>query len=462
MKNAWTTNPRRLRQRYRAALVSVAVAALVISTAACGSPSSSSGSSGGTSTTSAASTQARVDYLALARQGVAKTSRWWDEKLGWYDAILNDHHARPLAPLWDTNGLFEALDEIAIAQPTPGNLAAVTSFANGSERYWNRYLKPVPAYAAYLGDAKANETTWFDDNGWIGLAFLDAYKATSTTRYLSDAERAFNFIVAEGWDSQHGGGMWWNTAHPWLSGEALAVAADLAASLYQATGKSTYLSLADRYIGWANQHLLTAHGVYIPTADTPYPYLIEPMTPPPSTPSSSPTINFIGTCPKGRGGCKPGMAISKRPAGGSHPSTTTTKSVAMPHDGEGAMLAAITTLCESTGQQSWCTAAEKLAAAEILRLAPFSDGPQYDSVLVRGLLRLYAHDHNKRWYQFAVAIAKLIQTHAETAPGVYLRGWDGRAVPSSTFGALRTDAGSIAVFADLAMVTSTVADPSTP
>jgi hypothetical protein len=126
--------------------------------------------------------------------------------------------------------------------------------------------------------------------------------------------------------------------------------------------------------------------------------------------------------------------------------------VAMPHDGEGAMLSAITTLCEVTGKPSWCGAAEKLAGAEIVWLAPFSDGPQYDSVLVRGLLTLYAHDHNPRWYRFAVAISKLITTHARTGPGIYLRGWDGRPVPSATYGALRTDAGSIDVFADLATV----------
>lgn len=75
---------------------------------------------------------------------------------------------------------------------------------------------------------------------------------------------------------------------------------------------------------------------------------------------------------------------------------------------------------------------------------------------MRGLLTLYAHDHNPRWYRFAVAIARLITTHAKTAPGVYLRGWDGRPVPGSSAGMLRTDAGSISVFADLA----TVAPPS--
>ena len=117
------------------------------------------------------------------------------------------------------------------------------------------------------------------------------------------------------------------------------------------------------------------------------------------------------------------------------------------------MLSAITTLCEVTGKQSWCRAAEKLAPAEITWLAPFSDGPQYDSVLVRGLLTLYAHDHNPRWYRFAVAIAGLITKHAKTGPGLYLRGWDGRPVPSATPGMLRTEAANISVFAALSTIT---------
>jgi Glycosyl hydrolase family 76 len=428
-------------------------------------------------------TRAQTHYLTLAEQGVAQTSRWWDKKLDWYVAVLNDHSKRPLAKLWDTNGLFETLDEIAIAYPTSQNLAAVTAFANASERYWNGNLKPVGGYAPYIGDSSPKQQTWFDDNGWIGLAFLDAYRATGDTRYRSDAERAFTFIASGGWDNGPGG-MWWSTSHPWRSGEALAADADLAARLYQATRKATYLKLADKYIGWADKHLLKPHGVYLPTADTPYPYLIEPKTRMVSTPTISgtttipkgalkglphgkATFTVKGTpggstliaCPKGVRQCKPNAVIERgAPAIHGPPRAANAKPtmVAMPHDGEGAMLSAITTLCEVTGTQSWCKAAEKLAPAEITWLAPFSDGPQYDSVLVRGLLTLYTHDHNPRWYRFAVAIAGLITKHAKTGPSLYLRGWDGRPVPSSTPGMLRTDAGSLAVFADLA----TVAPPS--
>ncbi len=432
-------------------------------------------------------TSAQLTYLALAEQGVSKTPRWWDGSAAWYVDTLHDHRSLPLATLWDTNGLFETLDEIALAEPTARNLLAVRRFADLSERFWNSSLRPTPGYASYIGDGGRHEQTWYDDNGWLGLAFLDAYRATHVARYLSAAERAFTFIAAGGWDAADGGGMWWSTTHPWRSGEALAAAADLAARLYQQTRKPVYLAAATEWIGWANAHLLQAHGVYLRTADTPYPDLIEPKTParsvsagaallpspPPTltrTPTSSSAVITIQGAPQaarcrgvkaGRRRCPAGAAISFRGSGPPRAANATPTMVAMPHDGEGAMLSAGAALCEATtprssraapGSRTWCSAAERLAGAAIVWLAPFSDGPQYDSVLVRGLLALYARDHNARWYRFAVAIAHLITAHAETAPGVYLRGWDGRPVPGATPGMLRTDAGSLSVFADLATV----------
>lgn len=58
---------------------------------------------------------------------------------------------------------------------------------------------------------------------------MDAYRATGEARYLRDADRALSFALAAGWD-QRAGGLWWNTGHPYKSGEALAANSWLAAS----------------------------------------------------------------------------------------------------------------------------------------------------------------------------------------------------------------------------------------
>ena len=130
--------------------------------------------------------------------------------------------------------LFQSLDAIAIASPTPAHRSAVARFARGAERYLNRGLRPVPGYSPYPGDRTAGTETWFDDNGWWGLAFLKAYRATGSRRYLADAERALRYIARAGWDPASGG-IWWNTEHPYKSGAALASDTLLAVLLYQQT-----------------------------------------------------------------------------------------------------------------------------------------------------------------------------------------------------------------------------------
>ncbi len=180
-------------------------------------------------------------------------------------------------------------------------------------------------------------------------------------------------------------------------------------------------------------------------------------------------VGANGNCSNGEKNCKPsqptrggasfnttepgsGAATAGPAAAADKKASAGPKRVAMPHDGEGAIVAAMTALCEATGKQSWCTEADQRARDDIKWLAPFADGPQYDSVLIRGLLALYSENHDARLYDFAVKLAGLITKHAQTSPNVYLRGWDGRAVPSTPYGSLRSDAGSIGVFADLATV----------
>jgi hypothetical protein len=461
-------------------------------------------------------------YLELAEAGIEKTSGWWDGAADWFYDRLGSNPNRAQVTLWGGNGMFEALDEIAIADPTAKTRAAVETFARGEQRYWNPNLKPVPGYSPQVDERSSSQPTWYDDNAWIGVAFLDAYRATGNHTYVRDAERAFAFIAAGGWDAKQGGGMWWSTEHQWLSGETLAAASDLAARLYQTTHHIKYLTDAEMYIGWANKHLLTPQGVYLPVASTPYPYLIEPdsyinraRTGAPGTElciqgsgtckrrstkaapcktgsqSCKPGTLIIVKCAVGAKGCHAGSTIGRaginggcpagekdckpsRPMGGGASFNGTgpgsrgapagpaaaagkkasagPKSVAMPHDGEGAIVAAMTALCEATDKQSWCAEADQRARADIKWLAPFADGPQYDSVLLRGLLALYSDNHDARLYDFAVKLASLITRHAQTAPDVYLRGWDGRAVPSTPYGSLRSDTGSIGVFADLATV----------
>jgi hypothetical protein len=372
----------------------------------------------------------QTTYLNEATQGAGQVQAWWNKKLGWYNELLNDTAHYPLASIWDTVPLFEALDEIAAASPTSSHIAAVESFANSAVKYWNPDLKPEAGFAPYPGDKASDQETFFDDNGWWGLGFLDAYQVTHTKAYVYQAENAFHFVQTQGWDSKIGG-IWWVTTHAsdcggncGQDGEAIAADSYLAARLYQLTNDPYYLTWAETFIQWADGNLLNH-----PLSDRGY-YILPSPNNGPSDPDR------------------------------------------MPADGNGEMVAAMTTLCEADPLDTfWCDEAQTLAGNLIYwysQLPPSSpygdvnDGPQYDTILMRGMLTLYNYEYAKgisgasRLYNFVTSNAARITANPLNS-GRYPDAWNGSASipgwPSSTTGQLQTQAANVSVFAALADAT---------
>lgn len=120
----------------------------------------------------------------MVEQGFGQaTSRWGNRRQHWYNALLHDRKPYPLATIWDVVPLFETADETALASPTSQSVNRVIQFADYAESYWDRNATPAPgvrrrtpAYAPYPGSWSDAET-FFDDDGWWGLAFMDASDA---------------------------------------------------------------------------------------------------------------------------------------------------------------------------------------------------------------------------------------------------------------------------------------------
>jgi hypothetical protein len=314
---------------------------------------------------------------------------WWDRRLGWYDSRLHDGERYPLATIWDSTPLFEALDAIDIAAPSPSHRAAVEAFAKGAERYWDATLKPYPGFAPYPGD-RGNTLTWFDDNGWWGLAFLDAYRATGVSRYLREAQRAFAFIANAGWNFD-GGGLWWNTAHPYVAGEPLAAGSLLGAQLFKLTGRQYYRTEILKFLDWAESDFLTELRLYKRTESdpTPTPYI------------------------------------------------------------EGTLVEAHQVLCE-VGISDACERAAELANASAERFSNrLNMGPQFDTIYLHWMLVYGSQAGETRWRGLAEEMAQDAQEHARNAQRLYLRAWDGtpitehQALPNM----LQTDAATLELFA---------------
>ena len=168
----------------------------------------------------------------------------------------------------------------------------------------------------------------------------------------------------------------------------------------------------------------------------------------------------------------------------------------MPHDGEGAMLAAFTSLCEARAAvptasysflppesdadgkpsfrrpgdpTSWCSWADGLANHTAFGVNPgnktydayfpLNNGPQWDAIYVRGIISFYDYAYqNKldprlqaRLYQAVTKTADQIASHARTSGGLFLKTWTGSTrIPDGGPNMLRTHASSVSVFAALA------------
>jgi hypothetical protein len=339
---------------------------------------------------------AQRSYLLLAQSGIARAEqRWSDRRLGWYDARLGDRDRYPLATIWDIVPLFESVDALAIAEPTPANRLAVARFASGAERYLNHGLRPVPGFSPYPNDRAANTQTWFDDNGWWGLAYVNAYRATGTQRWLTDAERALAYIATVGWDP-HGGGIWWNTSHPYKAGEALASGTLLATLLYQQTHVVSYLNTAHKFLAWANTAGFSAsNGLYAGSSlnATPIDYIEAPL------------------------------------------------------------IYAQAVLCRLNADQGACERSAHLTATALERFGYLLDfSPQYDAIYLQWMLALYSLNHDPTLYALAADNARNAQTRAVNGQGLYLFSWNGETLPGfdAAPGMLQTQAATTSVFAWLA------------
>jgi hypothetical protein len=370
---------------------------LVLALCCAGSALAASPSPSQSSPATSALTETQQHYLSLARAGVAQAQkRWHNHRLGWYDSRLGDRERYPLATIWDSVPLFESLDAIAIAQPSAANRRAVANFAAGAERYLNRGLRPVPGYSPYPGDREANAETWFDDNGWWGIAFVQAYRATGTKRYLADAQRALRYIAAAGWDPE-GGGIWWNTEHPYKSGPALAADTLLATLIYQHTGSAFALEQARKFLTWANTAgFASSEGLYANSSvsETPVDYI------------------------------------------------------------EGPLIYAQALLCNLTSTTSECERADALKATALRRFGYTLDfSPQYDAIYLQWMLALYALEGDPTLYRMAAANARDAQMQAVNGEGLYLLSWGGQTLPrvDAEPGMLQTQAATTSLFAWLAV-----------
>jgi predicted alpha-1,6-mannanase (GH76 family) len=210
------------------------------------------------------------------------------------------------------------------------------------------------AISAAFNDNKSGsfENSYMDDTGWWGLAWLQAYQITGSTKYLQMAETDANYIH-QYWDSTCGGGVWWNTSKTYKNAIPNELFLELTAGLHNAIpGDTTYLNWAKSEWSWfSGSGMINSH------------YLINDGL----------SIASNGTCSNNNG-------------------TTWTYN-------QGVILAGLAELYKATGNTSLLTEAQDIADAAILNLNATgvlnepcttcdTDQQSFKGIFVRGLKEL--------------------------------------------------------------------------
>lgn len=197
-----------------------------------------------------------------------------------YSAMLRDFCAKGLfsdtqtqhmffpTTAWPLSQAISADLSIAAMAPTSAKMKAqVAGTMDTVGPYWNTRT----AHPAYASGAKFPFSfgggTFYDDNDWIALDFVRAYRLTGDSSYLARAEKIFEFEHA-GWQS-HGnypkpGGEFWEVGSAVRSRNTVSTAgaAQLALSLYAETGQVSYVTFATRALAWVDATLKGPNGLY--------------------------------------------------------------------------------------------------------------------------------------------------------------------------------------------------------
>lgn len=335
----------------------------------------------------------RLNYSRLAEASLRTASHW--RRGAWYCEYLHCSGAYPLVTIWGAVGMMEAIDAIDLAHPSKANRRRVEATAHQAEKYWD---PGVGGYAPYPGDRSAGTEVWFDDNGWWGLFFYNAYEATHKRRYLADAQRAFRFISSKGWDAAAGGGMWWNTDHPYHSGPALASDTLLGTLLYNVDHASWQLEDVKTYIEWANAN---------DTKDERQEYLEKPN-------ESQSVIDYV----------------------------------------QSPLIYAEWLLCQDGQGEAYCVRAGRLAATLSEQNVNktgyrYNYGPEYDAIFLQWMMAYGVASGDPYWLKLAELNADAAAKHAYDKQGLLLESWWGGPIkdPETKANMLRTDGATTSLFA---------------
>ena len=177
-----------------------------------------------------------------------------------HDKIYNQ---KPHSFLWPLCALLQATNEMEVLNPSGCYMKPVELAIS---HYYNAN-PPMGAYQAYVSTEEL-DTRYYDDNQWLGIAFIDAYSRTKKKEYLNLATGIYRFMMT-GYDTITGGGIYWregdkSSKNTCSNGPGIV----LALQLHLATEDRKYLDTALLLYKWTNKYLLSKNRLFFDAIKT--------------------------------------------------------------------------------------------------------------------------------------------------------------------------------------------------
>lgn len=180
-------------------------------------------------------TAPRAQALERLQAGVTALQHWYVRRTGLYRS----------AGWWNAANAITVLTD---AMRTAGSKQYKGVLAHTFKKA--QIVVPKAEQSGVLKDmtgAPGFLNTYYDDEGWWALAWIDAYDLTGKQRYLAMGQSIFA-DMAGGWDNTCGGGIWWSKDKTYKNAIAnelfFSVAAHLAARAATPAERAAYA-------GWA-------------------------------------------------------------------------------------------------------------------------------------------------------------------------------------------------------------------
>lgn len=167
--------------------------------------------------------------------------------------------AKEVSFLWPFSGMTSAINVLYKIDKKKYRIS-LNNLVEAQKQYLDTVRKPN-GYQAYPTRFEKSDR-YYDDNGLVGIDYIEAYANTKNASYLKDAKEVFEFIIS-GWDDNLEGGVTWlegvKDQKPACSNGKATV---LALKIYEQTKDKYYLDWGLKFYNWMFTHLRAKEGIY--------------------------------------------------------------------------------------------------------------------------------------------------------------------------------------------------------